>query len=162
MKTYVNLTSGLEAIKIFDLKDYGLVRIQSSHLEANALWKLIAHLDYAFLIDAATQGVMLWDGGSRNGPISRAQWKGIPWIKYLYQKSNGLLLDQAIVKSYNATPEFDQRFCQHGPDRDIAVNKMRYVYKLTGAEHLVIEPKGFVSTMDGKALELAELAGLRV
>jgi hypothetical protein len=73
MIPYINLTSGLEYLP----GDYRLVRIQSSHLESNALWKVIMELDYGILFDAALHGVTLYDCWSRRGPTTRAQWLGI-------------------------------------------------------------------------------------
>lgn len=141
--TYLNLTSGLEAAPWFP--GAKLVRIQSSHLESFALWSVIAHVDYGFLIDAATTGVVLVDGGSRRGPESRAQWQGVPWLRYAYERSNGLEPSPCRFAS-----DFERVYSRSHALRDDGNNKLRYVRKLTGASTLRIDCASFVSTLDGK------------
>lgn len=158
MINYLNLTSGLEFAPEID--DYKLVRIQSSHFEANAMWSCVSDLDYGFLIDAATAGVTIYDCGSRRGEDTRAQWKGIPWINWVYARANNWSFD-ASKWQYNWISEFEH-FYAYG-QRDIspkAKSKLRYVGNLTGSGRLKINCVSRHSTMDGKTEMLAKLAGI--
>lgn len=154
-RIYLNLTSGLEVADHFN--GFRLVRIQSSQLETFALWPVIAHLDYGFLIDAATCGVVLVDCGSRRSAVSRAQWQGIPWICYAYQRAIG---NEPALTPYRN--EFGRVYQRGHAFRDLALNKLRYVHKLTGSNGLTIEFRSFPATLDGNypalARKLAEAA----
>lgn len=149
---YANLTSGLEIAPTGSR----LVRVQSSRLESKALWPVIADLDYGFLFDAAMHGVRLFDCGSRGGPISRAQWQGIPWICFAYQMANGLHIDAPITRGVRVGGFFAERYRASHPAREQAINKLRYVYRLTGAPALRIASWSECSTLDGDYAALAE------
>lgn len=153
MKNYLNLTSGLEYISVYPELEFSLVRIQSSHLEAGALWKVIEGLDYDFLINAALGGVVLYDCGSRRGELSRAQWMGIPWIKFVYQTANKLTQEYKGVMSAN----FEQVYGRTSPYKDDCKKKLRYVHKITGANRLEIKAESMISTMDGDYEKLKNL-----
>lgn len=161
MINYLNLTSGLEWAK--SIKDYKLVRIQSSHFESSKLWSVIADLDYQFLIDAAFNGVILHDCGSRSGDVSRAQWQGIPWISWVYAKANRGQLPVVITRGTNVENHFDNfyKFGESDRLRKKAKAKLRYVAKLTGSQNLNIEENAILSTLDGQTEELAKLGGFR-
>lgn len=159
MMNYLNLTSGLEFAR--DVSDCKLVRIQSSHFEANAMWSCISDLDYGFLIDAATVGVNLYDCGSRRGKETRAQWKGVPWILWAYARANGEYVTASSGR-YNWTKEFDAFYAHGQPDiSPRAKAKLRYVGKLTGENVIRIVCHSMRSTMDGKTIQLARMARLR-
>ena len=156
---YINLTSGLEwADKLHDFK---VVKLSSTHFEGNAMWTAIMGLDYGFLIDAALHGVVLHDCGSRNGPVSRAQWKGVPWLLWAYRRTAGIVDDVHINSGCKGeckvTGEFDQ-FYQFGEPiaGKKAKQKLRYIRKLTGAGRLSIECRSMPSTMDGQTERLGE------
>lgn len=160
---YLNLTSGLEWLIHMKHEPYKLVRIQSSHFEANARWSAIMDLDYNFLIDAAIDHVCLHDCGSRNGERSRAQWQGIPWIEWAFAKANGGSLPEAITRGTDVSKEFENFYTFGESDRirKKAKQKLRYVGKLTAAKQLSIGVKSIESTMDGQTEELAKLGGFR-
>src|SRR5215217_5970195 len=103
---YLNLTSGLEWVPKMN-EPYKLVRIQSTHFEGNNKWSAIMDLDYSFLIDAAIEGVVLHDCGSRNGDVSRAQWMGVPWILWAFAKANGGNIPIVNLRGANAQTEFE-------------------------------------------------------
>lgn len=163
MINYINLTSGLEWAPKLD--DYKLVRIQSSNFEVNKKWTAIMDLDYQFLIDAATEGVVLCDCGSRRDAVSRAQWQGVPWIKWAYEKANKVdfLNTPPITRGVNVQNEFENFYTFGEADRirKKAKAKMRYVAKLTGSKYLWIENASMESTLDGQTEDLARLGGLR-
>lgn len=161
MLNYLNLSSGLEWAPI--IKEYKLVRIQSSHFEANRKWSSIADLDYQFLIDAAMLGVNLYDCGSRSGDLSRAQWQGVEWIKWAFAKANKGRLPDVNTRGTNVSSEFENFYTFGESDRirKKAKQKLRYIGKLTGAKNLVIESFGMVSSLDGQTEELARLGGFR-
>lgn len=150
MKTpYINLTSGLEYLH--EVPTAKLVRIQSSHLESNALWAVIMELDYNFLFDAAIKGVILYDCWSRRGATTRAQWLGVPWIKYAYSRANGLPIE-GVPPSYRGN--FEKKYL-HG-DRVAPIKKLRYVYKMTGGE-LKIDCISKKSLLDGNYPALRDI-----
>lgn len=153
---YVNLTSGLEWSNHID--GFRVVRLQSSHFEANAMWTAIMDVDYAFLVDAATTGVILYDCGSRNGAETRAQWKGVPWLTFAYATANGGEISNAQWR-YNWLGEFDHFYAFGEPHIAAkAKAKLRYVGRLTGSSTINVAKRFMSSTMDGRVEELA--AGL--
>lgn len=161
MINYLNLSSGLEWAKI--ITEYKLVRIQSSNFESNRKWTAAIDLDYQFLIDAAINGVKLFDCGSRNGETSRAQWQGIPWFLWAYARANKGELPDVHTRGVNVQQEFENYYAFGESDRirKKAKAKFRYVAKLTGAKNIMIENVSRVSTLDGQMDELAKLGGFR-
>lgn len=154
MINYANLTSGLESCP----SDAKLVRIQSSHIELNNLWHVIVEVDYQFLIDAAYHGIVLYDSGSRRGAISRAQWKGVPWIIYAYNRArmgcnHDTPSDDVFCNCINVKEYFLKYFNKSHPLRDIALKKLRYVWKMTQRD-LTIKTDSSISTLDGNYEEL--------
>lgn len=152
MRDYINLTSGLELAPEFP--DARLVRIQSSHLEATALWNVIADLDYGFLIDAATIGCRVIDCGSRRGEMARAQWQGLPWIAFAYHRASlkcnrQFPLETAMVGNANCAQHFADAFHNSHKYRDAGIKKLRYVVKVTGSDRLAFDTYCGKSTMDG-------------
>lgn len=160
---YLNLTSGLEWATYMKDESYKLVRIQSTHFEGNSRWSAIMDLDYSFLIDAAMEGVVLHDCGSRNGEVSRAQWQGIPWFRWAFAKANKGDIPQVITRGVNVQGEFENFYTFGESDRirKKAKQKLRYVGKLTAAKNIYIEPKSILSTLDGQTEALAKLGGFR-
>lgn len=158
---YLNLSSGLEWAR--SVSDYRLVRLQSSQCESVKFWSIVLELDYQFLIDAATKGVLFHDCGSRSGDVSRAQWQGLEWIKWAYAKANGLVLPEVKVRQTNPNSFFEE-FYQFGETdkfRKRAKQKLRYVYRLTKADELNIRTKSMPSKYDGDMETLATIGGFR-
>lgn len=162
MINYLNLTSGLEWVNHIK-EEYKLVRIQSTHFEGNNKWSAIMDLDYTFLIDAAIDGVLLHDCGSRNGEVSRAQWLGVPWITWAFAKANKGNLPEVRLRGHNSASEFENFYTFGESDRirKKAKQKLRYVSKLTAAKNIYINNKSIVSSLDGQTEELAKLGGFR-
>lgn len=161
MKNYLNLTSGLEWASMVD--NYGLVRMQSSQCESTRFWSLVLDIDYAFLIDAATQGVILHDCGSRSGDVSRAQWQGVQWLVWAYAKANKQNLPEVRTRRSNPASYFEEFYSFGESDRirKAAKKKLRYVFRLTNSANLIIKNKSMKSNYDGQTSALAEIAGLR-
>ena len=81
MKTFLNLTNGLEALPCqYD----GLVRIQSTACEQKRWREILEDLDYTFLMAAAVGPVMVVDAGKKG--LTRAQWQGTSWIQYVLNR----------------------------------------------------------------------------
>lgn len=161
MINYLNLTSGLEWAS--RITNYKLVRIQSTHFECNCKWTAVLDTDYQFLIDAATEGVTLFDCGSRSGEMSRAQWQGSTWLEWAFAKANNGELPFAYTRGTNVTNDFDvfYNFGESDNIRKKAKQKLRYVGKLTGSKRLFITNMSMNSTLDGHTEELAILGGFR-
>lgn len=146
MIKYINLSSGLEMAD----GDAKLVRIQSTHLEQNSLWHVLVELDYQFLFDAAYHGVSLHDCGSRGGEESRAQWKGLVWIRWVYRKANDTLDDHVpMVKNFNVEKHFSEYYNKSHPLRDMALKKLRYVFKMSRKKDLTFTTTSYKSSLDG-------------
>lgn len=80
---YLNLTNGLLFKNKFN--NIKFIRIQSSLLERKKWDKVLADLDYQFLLDIAKGNNINVIDGSVNS-ISRALWQGIPWIEYVLNR----------------------------------------------------------------------------
>jgi len=146
---YLNLTNGLEFIDEVD--DPRLVRMQSTHLEQKLLWRFIVETDYQFLIDAALRGVNFYDCGSRNGAVSRAQWLGIPWLRYAYARRN----NEAVHADSKFKSFFEQVYSSRDAIARQAIQKLDYVSKMTAKDFLDIRNFSKASTLDGQYHELA-------
>ena len=159
MKLYVNLTAGIEHLAYADM-EHGVVRIQSSQLESQSLWKVINGLDYQFLIDACLHGVVLRDV-SAHKDMSRALFQGIPWIKFAMQmrvaERFGGRTDTitAKVKQHNVTDYF-KKFYKNSKSTLIkrdAKAKLDYVIDLLGpyaCNNIRIDADCVKSELDGR------------
>ena len=158
MKHYVNLTAGIEHLTNNDMP-YGVVRIQSSQLESQSLWKVINGLDYQFLIDACLHGVILKDA-SAHKDMSRVLFQGIPWIVFamqmrVWERIGGITHPIAKVKQHNVTDYFTKFYMNSKSTlikRD-AKAKLDYVIDLLGPEmcyNIYIDSKCQKSKWDGR------------
>jgi len=149
---YLNLTNGLEFIDEVD--DPKLVRIQSTQLEQKLLWDVIIGTDYQFLIDAALYGVDFYDCGSRSGSVSRAQWIGVPWLRYAYARRH----PKTVHIPPNHYKDFFERVYNSRSQKSrCALNKLDYISKMTGKDKLDIRCFSRVSSLDGQYSELSTI-----
>lgn len=111
-KTYLNLTNGLEWLEedsfLEKYDEFEIVRIQSSHCEAKAWNKLLLDLDYGFLLDLATSGIVeIYDTSSKKD-MSRALFQGIEVIKYvLTRRWLGIKPEKVYVRGNDSTKYFE-------------------------------------------------------
>ncbi len=84
IKSFVNLTNGIEAIPVLD--DFSFIRIQSTTLENQNYYKLFADLDHNLLMWLATgYECKVYDFGT-NRPLSKTIYLGVPIIRYCLNK----------------------------------------------------------------------------
>lgn len=150
---YLNLTNGLEYLK--EIKDYKIVRIQSTICEAKNWDKLIQDLDYNFLMDLA-QGnkIEIYDTSSKKR-ISRALFQGVEFIKYAlnrrwFDNENA----QAMVKEQNVTTYFKYEYERLSKN---AKSKLDYIKKFLNANEVNIETFCRKTEHDGDYIYFKEL-----
>ena len=150
---YLNLTNGLEYLK--EIKDYKIVRIQSTICEAKNWDKLIQDLDYNFLMDLA-QGnkIEIYDTSSKKR-ISRALFQGVEFIKYAlnrrwFDNENA----QAMVKEQNVTAYFKHEYERLSKN---AKSKLDYIKKFLNANEVNIETFCRKTEHDGDYIYFKEL-----
>lgn len=143
---YLNLTNGLEYAN--EIKDYKVVRIQSTICEAKNWDKLIQDLDYNFLLDLA-QGnkIEIYDTSSRK-KVSRALFQGVEFIKYAINRrwfNNESI--KAIVKGQDVTPYFKKEYNKLNKNTK---KKLDYIKKFLNTDHISIETNCKNTIYDGK------------
>lgn len=85
MKTFVNLTNGIEALPDLSRVD-GYIRIQSTHLEQGLYDVMINDIDYSFLVCLAVEREATVVDFSQHKKCSRALYLGVPFITYILNK----------------------------------------------------------------------------
>jgi hypothetical protein len=88
MKTFINLTNGIEILKNTDFKFDGFIRIQSTQLEQREYDKVIANLDSNFLMNVALgyRCHVVDYGRRRSDGNPRSLRQGLELILYLLNK----------------------------------------------------------------------------
>jgi hypothetical protein len=145
MKTFLNLSNGIELIN--DIKWDGFIRIQSSHLENSEWEEVLRQLDSNFLMWCSCGPVVVVDGGSSRGEISRACWQGIPWITYVLervwfkrQKHTVLMMGKV-----NVTNQFEEQYRKLSK---AVYRKIRYFRTYVCVPEVDIKIRGIKSTLD--------------
>lgn len=131
---YLNLTNGLEYLN--QIKDFKVIRIQSSLCEAKCWDKLIHELDYNFLLDLS-QGdiVQVYDTSSKKQE-SRAIYQGIEFIKYVLNKRWFDKEERSIVKGNDVTQYFKQEYNKLSQSTK---KKLDYIKKFLNTDKINIE-----------------------
>lgn len=131
---YLNLTNGLDFVG--EVKNYKLVRIQSTICEAKNYDKLIKDLDYNFLFDLA-QGytVRIYDTSSKKR-MTRALYQGLAFIEYVLRKRWFNEEPRAKVKQFDVTTYFEQEYRKLSID---AKHKIDYAKKFLNTSSIHIE-----------------------
>lgn len=142
---YLNLTNGLEYLD--EIKDYKVVRIQSTLCEAKCWDKLIQDLDYNFLLDLA-QGneVEVYDTSSKK-KISRAMYQGIEFIKYTLNLRWFNRENKSYIKGMNVTNYFTQEYNKLSTTTK---KKIDYIKKFLNTDEIHIKTHCKKSLHDGE------------
>lgn len=86
VQNFINLSNGLLAIKEYNLTDYKILRIQSSHCEQKLFEDILVGLSDDFLFRVAMgDEVIVYDYGAKK-KTPRAIWQGLEFIKYVLHK----------------------------------------------------------------------------
>ena len=143
---YLNLTNGLEYLD--EVKDFKLIRIQSSLCESKCWDRLIRDLDYNFLFDLA-QGkiVQVYDTSSKKKE-TRALYQGLEFIKYVllrrwFNKEN----IHSFVKGHNVTEYFER---QYNTLKDETKKRLDYIKKFLNTDTIHLESYCKKSLYDGQ------------
>lgn len=103
-KIYLNLTNGIEYLK--DCRCDGFVRIQSTALEQHRWDFILQELDYTFLLDLARGCEVEVIDYSAKKKQSRANYQGLPFIKFVLDLIWFDNLQESFVKDINVTNYF--------------------------------------------------------
>lgn len=152
VEKYLNLTNGLEYLK--EIKEYKVIRIQSTLCEAKCWDKLINDLDYNFLLDLA-QGntVKIYDTSSKKN-MSRALYQGVEFIKYVLNKRWFNKEEKTFVNGHNVTSYFRQEYCKLSQNTK---KKLDYIKKFLITDQIHIKTYCKKSLYDGKYEYFREL-----
>ena len=143
-KYFINLTNGIEFIDKFDVT--GIVRIQSTLLEAKKWDRIISELDYTFLLNVASGDEIFIIDSSRHKPQSRAIYQGIPWIVYVLNRRWFDIEKISFVKKVNCTKYFSK--CYHSLTHNTK-KKLDYVSKFLNCNKIQISGISLNTENDG-------------
>lgn len=109
VKSYLNLTNGIEALEYDDFTYYdGFIRIQSTACEQKRWDFLLQELDTNFLMDIALgTSVRVVDYGAHK-TTSRAVYQGIEFIKYVLKRHWLGVYETTYVKGCDSTHYFEE------------------------------------------------------
>eukprot|EP00968_Pinguiococcus_pyrenoidosus_P014421 scaffold1307_cov200-Pinguiococcus_pyrenoidosus.AAC.110 len=117
----INLSNGVEALPALRESGIppelvGVMRLQSSHCEAQAFEKILTELDHSLLFRLALGSyVCVYDVGSRaaqwpdgNRWVPRAIWWGLEWVRFVLNDVWGLEKpsDKILLRGYNVDDLF--------------------------------------------------------
>ncbi|MHA1889083.1 MAG: hypothetical protein ACTSX0_13745 [Promethearchaeota archaeon] len=124
---FINLSNGLEAVEEFNLKNFRIIRIQSTACEQKRWNYILESLSDEFLFYAALgYECIVYDYGC-NKEVPRAVWQGLEWIKFVlharwlneeyvligrasnstqYFKDNYLLIPRTVMKRLDYYKKF--------------------------------------------------------
>lgn len=107
---FVNVANGIECLPLLEVHDFEFVRIQSTALEQRLMDHVLRDLDANLIMRLALgERCVIWDAGRRR-QLSRAQWQGLPWIKYALERSWSLPRPTPTVCGENVSRLFDQDY----------------------------------------------------
>lgn len=103
-KWFVNLTSGIEGVKVLGLESYQFVRIRSTAVQLGMYADVIRDLDYNFLMALAIgHRVIVVDASGRE--MSDAMRVAVPWIRYtLDRRWYGIITNEPIFDGHYNYP----------------------------------------------------------
>jgi len=82
VRNWVNLTNGLQAIRDYNLTEYSVMRLQSTHCEQKRWGDVLASVPDEFLFRLALgDECRVFDYGARKA-VPRAVWQGLEWVRY--------------------------------------------------------------------------------
>lgn len=130
---FLNLTNGIEALpKIKSLGEpYSFIRIQSSLCEAKNWQKLLAELDYDFLMHLAIGDTCAVHDYSQQKESPRAIFQGLQFIRYVLERRWFGFQGKILIKGKDCTEyyqnEYDKIFI-HSQDKykDSIKSKLDY------------------------------------
>lgn len=132
-KHFLNLTNGLEAAPVLEglgIRDYGLIRVQSTLCEAGAMEKVLCELDSSFFLALALGwDVYVYDYGSRNKKrgVSRACWYGLEFVRYALDTIwFGQAARKPLLRGYGVQKMFDEHIFNFAQTTD---RRVRYYRK---------------------------------
>jgi hypothetical protein len=121
---WVNLTNGLQAIKDYNLQDYRIMRLQSTHCEQKRFEDILVSVPDEFLFYCAVgKENRVYDYGA-NKPIPRAIWQGLAWVNYAITRHwTGTIIEVRGRSGHMMNHYFDELYNSLS---DKSKNRMRY------------------------------------
>jgi len=152
-KHFINLTNGIEYIPKLESKDYGFVRIQSTHCEQKQWSRLIEEVDYSLLINLAIGNeCFVYDYGARK-EVSRAIWQGLTFIRtacnyWFYQIDYSRIV---VIRGNSEKDCTDYFYREIKSLSEIAKKKLRYCLKFVNQNKKSVQLIGISKStmMDG-------------
>jgi hypothetical protein len=107
MKTYLNLTNGLEFLpNILSDESWGVIRIQSTACEQKRWDYILNELDYDFLFNVAIGTHIKVVDYSARKEKPRALYQGLVWVQYVLNRVWYNVEVKSFVKDHNCTTYF--------------------------------------------------------
>lgn len=122
---YLNLTNGIEALSVFNVREFRVIRIQSTWCEQKLWSKIIEDIDYDFLMNLALGNpCIIYDFGAKK-LTSRAVYQGVEFVRFFLSKRwfPGSDAYTPNVRGHNCTKYFEQEYKKVS---DRAKNKVDY------------------------------------
>ena len=136
IKTFINLTSGLEKLdKPINSTDVAFIRIQSTACEQKRWEFILQDLDYNLLLYLATGATCnIIDCGAHHTD-SRALWQGVEWIKYTLNRRwfNRIIIP--MVRKNNCSSYFNDQYKKLSKN---TLKKIDYFKKFLLTDHIDI------------------------
>ena len=135
---YLNLTNGIEALYLSDIRDPRFLRIQSTACEQKRWDFILQDLDYDFLMSLALGNHVVVYDYSRRKKVSRAIWQGLKWVEYVL---NRIWFDRHITvvlerNSMDVTKYFDEQYNKISERTKV---KLKYFRKFLMTERLNLD-----------------------
>lgn len=135
IKSYLNLTNGIEFLEDSSNIDFKFIRIQSTACEQHMWDKIILDLDYNFLLDLALgYKVIVYDTSSKKKE-SRAMYQGLKFVEYIL---NRIWFDKSIdieVKNINVKKYFEKEYQNLS---EAAIKKVKYIKKFLDTDKVYL------------------------
>lgn len=135
VKIYLNLTNGIEWLEKLglDIENVKFIRIQSCTCERHLWDKLIADLDYNFLLDLALgYEVKVYDTSARKQE-SRAMYQGLEFVKYVLNRVWFNKMTEATCRGKKCDKYFDKAY-KSIPDN--IMKKVKYLRKFLNTDKI--------------------------
>ena len=138
---YANLTNGIEVLPVHRR----FVRIQSTACEQKRWSFIIEDLDNDLLLHLALgYRCVIYDCGHNGEP--RALWQGLPWIRYVLERTWLGQTTPALVRGHKVESYFAEQYEMLSVR---AKRKLRYFRKFLTSTEIALEGRWFRTERDG-------------
>lgn len=146
-KYYLNLTNGIEFLdNMSNNIDYKFIRIQSCSCERHMWDKIIADLDYNFLIDLALGYKVIVFDTSAKKKESRAMYQGLKFVEYVLNRVWFNKKEDIYVKDVNCKSYFEEAYRTIS---DNTIKKVKYLRKFLNTNQIELKSACITTKHDG-------------